>query len=47
MGVSLRVSVRLQINLRLKPFSFVPGLNEFRPVLLPYLWIDEVLSAYN
>ncbi|CAG2172314.1 unnamed protein product [Oppiella nova] len=41
LGVTLRGSGRFQINLKLRPFTFVPGLNGFKPTLLPYLWIDE------
>ncbi len=43
----MRGWARFQINFRLKPFSFVPGLNDFKPVLLPYLWFEEVLIDYN
>jgi hypothetical protein len=43
----MRAWARFQINFRLKPFNFVPGLNDFKPVLLPYLWFEEVLIAHN
>jgi len=42
LGIVIKGSAQLQINLKLKPFTFVPGLNNFRPTLFPYLWIDEV-----
>ncbi|XP_054162152.1 lysosome membrane protein 2-like [Oppia nitens] len=41
LGTTLEGSGRFQINLKLKPFTFVPGLSDFKPTLLPYLWIDE------
>ncbi|CAG2112829.1 unnamed protein product, partial [Medioppia subpectinata] len=41
LGITLKGSGRFQINLKLRPFNFVPGLNSFKPTLLPYLWIDE------
>ncbi|KAJ6217057.1 hypothetical protein RDWZM_008214 [Blomia tropicalis] len=41
LGSSAEVSIRVQLNLDLKPYSAVQRLNSFRPVIMPYLWFDE------
>ena len=42
LGATVDVALRVQLNIDMKPYSAVNSLSKFRPVIMPYLWIDEV-----
>lgn len=42
LGTATEVAVRVQLNIDMKPVNAVNSLRQFRPVIMPYIWIDEV-----
>lgn len=40
LGNTVNLTVRVQLNVDMKPYR-VPSLNNFQPVVMPYIWIEE------
>lgn len=40
MGNTVNLTIRVQLNVDMKPYR-VPTLNNFQPVVMPYIWIEE------
>ena len=42
LGATVDAALRVQLNQDIHPYSFVPGLRNLKPSIMPYLWIEEV-----
>ena len=47
LGTSTKVAIRAQLNVDMKPYSAVSSLSSFRPVIMPWIWIEEVRCVLN
>lgn len=42
LGTSTEVILKMQLNVDMKPYSAVNSLSKFRPVIMPWIWVEEV-----